>query len=168
MALPGTMKNFRHGSTSFSDATGTPLSLEVIYEPGDFSVDGLVENGTEATPYLDRGRFQFLGYTNQLFPTFSLTCWATALIGAVGAGNIGIPDLVLKVGGFAAGIGTLGDETEIPWTTDCVFTLGGTDLGDAADTTLSMDDCRLSLAFSEGDPSQVTISGTCYGAYVVA
>lgn len=168
MALPGSIKNFRHGKVFFTDNTGVPISLEILYEPGDFSVEGMVEAGTEVTDYKDRGRFQWLSYTNQLYPTWSLTCWCTALIGAAGAGNIGIPDLALKVGGFALGVGTLGSAVEIPWTTDCLFILEGTDLGDGVDTQLAMDDNRVTLGFAEGDPTQFTLAGTCYGAYAVS
>ena len=168
MALSGYIKNFRFGSTVGSDDTATPITLTFIYEPGDFSVDNLMEGAKNTTDYKDRGDFQTLAFTDQAYPTWSNTLWATALIGAVGAGNVGIPDLLLKVGGYAAGVSTLGAGASIPWTFDIVYTLEGTDVGDSADTTLSLDDNRGTLAFSEGDPSQFSVSATCYGTYTFA
>lgn len=166
MALNSQIANFRFGKITFTDNTGSPISLELIYEPGDFSADNLMEGGKGVTDYKDRGNFQSLAYVNQEYPTWSVTAWATALVGTTGSGNIGIPDVILKAGGFAAGVSTLGAGALIPWTFDLVFALEGTDAG-GADTQLAMDDNRGVLAFAEGDPSQFTISGTCYGAYAV-
>jgi hypothetical protein len=164
MALSGAIKNFRHGRLVFADSTGSPISMEVKHEPGDFAVDGLTELMTETTPYEDRGVFDWLSYTKRVYASFSLTAYITALLGATGAGNIGIPDVVMKLGGYAAGVSTSGAGAGIPWTTDLTYTLEGTGLGDSADGTLVMTDCRLTLGISEGDPDAFKLAGICYGS----
>jgi len=39
----------------------------------------------------------------------------------------------------------------------------GTNFGDSADHTLVMNDCRITLSISEGDPNSFSVSGIVYG-----
>ena len=73
MAQSTVIKNFRDGTLVFTDNTGTPLSLPIVYEAGDFSIDNLNEGLVETTAYLDRGEFATLRKTNRVFPSFSFT-----------------------------------------------------------------------------------------------
>ena len=44
------------------------------------------------------------------------------------------------------------------------LTIEGTDHGDTADHVTTLDDCRLSIDFSEGDPNTFSLSGQILGA----
>lgn len=160
MSQSPTYKNFRDGTITLTDGTGSPITLIIQFEPGDFSASGFSEGNHEVNAYLDRGEFASLRKTVRTFPTFSFTAYATDYSDATDE----LPaDAVQKLGAFAAGVSTLGTNADA-WTCKVVLDIEGTTLGDPTDHQLDMDDCRLVLDFSEGDPSAFVVNGTCYGA----
>ena len=160
MAQSSRTKNFRHGTIKLSDGTGTPLEVTVQYENGDFSADGFKEGQKDVVAYLDRGVLYDLQYTNQTFPTFSFSAHFTDLSDAT---DKLLYDACMKTGAFASAVSTRGANQV--YTLDLLWTIEGTDLGDSADHTLALDDCRIdNVQLSEGDPSAFTISGTVFGA----
>jgi hypothetical protein len=38
---------------------------------------------------------------------------------------------------------------------------------DGSASSVAMDDCVVEVSYSEGEPNQFTVSGTCYGAVTV-
>lgn len=160
MAQSSRVKNFRHGTILLEDGTGTPLAHTVQYENGDFQVSGLSEGQKEVIAYLDRGVLCDLQYGNQTFPTFSFTAHFTDLSDAT---DKLLVDACRKTGAFSAAVSTLGANKV--YTIDLTWTIEGTDLGDSADHTFKLEDCRVTdVQISEGDPTSFTVSGTCYGA----
>jgi len=160
MAASTVVKNFRDGSILVEDATSpTPLSHTVVFEAGDFSVSGLMANQKEVTTYLDRGDLGSVRYTNQTFPTGSFTVHFTDL--SDGSDSL-LADALTKQGSFSSAVSTLGTNAEV-YTVKLTLTIEGTDHGDAADHTITLDDCACSVDFSEGDPNSLSVSFTCYG-----
>ena len=159
MAQSTTIKNFRDGTLVFADNTGTPLTLPIVYEAGDFSIDNLNEGLVETTAYLDRGEFATLRKTNRVFPSFSFTAHMTDL-----SDNTDklLYDLARKTGAFASAVSTLGANADA-MTYKLTFTVEGTNFGDSADHTLILNDCRITLSFSEGDPNSFSVAGIVYG-----
>jgi hypothetical protein len=160
MAQSTVIKNFRDGSLLFADNTGTPLTLAIQYEAGDFSIDNLNEGLVETTAYLDRGEFATLRKTNRVFPSFSFTAHMTDISDAT---DKLLYDLARKTGGFASAVSTLGANADA-MTYKLTFTVEGTNFGDSADHTMVLNDCRITLSFSEGDPNSFSVSGIVYGA----
>ena len=159
MAQSTVIKNFRDGTLIFADNTGTPLTLPIVYEAGDFSIDNLNEGLVETTAYLDRGEFATLRKTNRVFPSFSFTAHMTDL-----SDNTDklLYDLARKTGAFASAVSTLGANADA-MTYKLTFTVEGTNFGDSADHTLILNDCRITLSFSEGDPNSFSVAGIVYG-----
>jgi hypothetical protein len=153
------IKNFRDGTLVFADNTGAPLTLPIVYEAGDFSIDNLNEGLVETTAYLDRGEFATLRKTNRVFPSFSFTAHMTDLSDAT---DKLLYDLARKTGAFASAVSTLGANADA-MTYKLTFTVEGTNFGDAADHTMVLNDCRITLSFSEGDPNSFSVSGIVYG-----
>jgi hypothetical protein len=160
MAQSTTIKNFRDGTLTFTDNTGTPLSMSIVYEAGDFSIDNLNEGLVETTAYLDRGEFATLRKTNRVFPSFSFTAHMTDLSDAT---DKLLYDLARKTGAWASAVSTLGANADA-MTYKLTFTVEGTNFGDSADHTMVLNDCRITLSFSEGDPNSFSVSGIVYGA----
>jgi hypothetical protein len=160
MAQSTVIKNFRDGTVVFSDNTGAPLTLPIVYEAGDFSIDNLNEGLVETTAYLDRGEFATLRKTNRVFPSFSFTAHMTDLSDAT---DKLLYDLARKTGAFASAVSTLGANADA-MTYKLTFTVEGTNFGDAADHTMVLNDCRITLSFSEGDPNSFSVAGIVYGA----
>ena len=159
MAMSTVIKNFRDGTLVFADNTGAPLTLPIVYEAGDFSIDNLNEGLVETTAYLDRGEFATLRKTNRVFPSFSFTAHMTDLSDAT---DKLLYDLARKTGAFASAVSTLGANADA-MTYKLTFTVEGTNFGDAADHTMVLNDCRITLSFSEGDPNSFSVSGIVYG-----
>jgi len=160
MALSAIVKNFRNGTITIADATGTPITLTVAYEAGDFALSGVMQGQKEVAMYLDRGDFGSLRYTNFVPATFTFTAHMTEISDAT---NKCIVDAVSKTGAFSAGVSTMGAGPDMPWTLNVTWTVEGTDSGDASDHVVALTNCRLTCDMSEGDPNSFSISGTCYG-----
>lgn len=160
MAMSNVIKNFRDGTLVFADNTGTPLTLPIVFEAGDFSIDNLNEGLVETTAYLDRGEFATLRKTNRVFPSFSFTAHQTDLSDAT---DKLLYDLARKTGAFASAVSTLGASADA-MTYKLTFTVEGTAFGDSADHTMVLNDCRITLSFSEGDPNSFSVAGIVYGA----
>ena len=159
MAQSTVIKNFRDGTLVFADNTGTPITLPIQYEAGDFSIDNLNEGLVETTAYLDRGEFATLRKTNRVFPSFSFSAHMTDL-----SDNTDklLYDLARKTGAFASAVSTLGANADA-MTYKLTFTVEGTNFGDSADHTMILNDCRITLSFSEGDPNSFSVAGIVYG-----
>ncbi len=158
MAISSKPKNFRDGTITLTDGSGSPISLTVQYEAGDFSISNVMQSQTEVEMYLDRGSFHNVRKTNFAPATFSFTATMTDLSDAT---EKCLWDAVNKSGAFAAGV-SRGD-TDV-WLLQVGLTIEGTDFGDAADHTLVLDKCHLTLEFAEGSPNTFSLSGTCYGS----
>lgn len=157
MAISSKPKNFRDGTITLSDGSGSPITLTVQYEAGDFSIDNVMQSQTEVETYLDRGSFHNVRKTNFAPATFTFTATMTDLSDAT---EKCLWDAVNKSGAFSAGV-SRGD-TDV-WLLQVGLTIEGTDFGDAADHTLVLDKCHLTISFAEGSPNTFTLNGTVYG-----
>jgi hypothetical protein len=160
MAISSKPKNFRDGTITLNDGSGSPITLTVQYEAGDFSISNVMQSQTEVEMYLDRGSFHNVRKTNFAPATFSFTATMTDLSDGT---EKCLWDAVNKSGAFSAGV-SCGD-TDV-WLLQVRLTIEGTDFGDAADHTLVLDKCHLTIEFAEGSPNTFTLNGTVYGAII--
>jgi hypothetical protein len=158
MPISSKPKNMRDGTITLSDASGSPITLTVQYEAGDFSISNVMQGQTEVEMYLDRGEFHNVRQTNFAPATFSFTATMTDLSDAT---NKCLWDAVNKSGAFAAGV-SRGD-TDV-WLLLVGFTVEGTQFGDPTDHVLVLDKCHLTIEFAEGSPNTFTLNGTVYGS----
>jgi len=165
MSISAVVKNFRDGSLVVSDATTpTPITLTVQYEAGDFSLTGSNEGNSETTVYLDRGELGTLRKTNRSFPSGSFTAHFTDIRSAEKT----LWALATWSGPFATAVQSIAGSDVKTYKT-LVWTVEGTNFGDAADHVLTLNDVRIdSVDVSEGDPNSYTINFTVYGAVVAS
>lgn len=160
------VKNFRDGTITIEDSTGSPVSIAVAYEEGNFSLSGLQQDLTDVSAYMDRGTLATLRKTNQVFPTFSFTSYMTHFTSG-GSGAISILEFIKQVGGGASltsGSAAKGDVM----TFQVEIKVEGTDFSDTSDHGIVLQECVLSVDYSEGDPSTFSVSGTCYGSVTLS
>ena len=160
MALSSVVKNFRDGSLVINDGTGTPISITVQFDEGDFSISGLKAKLAETTGYETRGQLRSVRHTTRVYPTGSFTCMMADLSEAT-TGTVA--DALMKNGAFSAGVSTLGANAEV-YTVQMVFTVAGVVHGDASNATFTLNDVEGVVDFSEGDPDQLSISFTVWGS----
>ena len=154
------MKNFRDGLIQLASGGGSPVSMSVQYENGDFSLSGSNQGNYEHTKYLDRGDLGSLRRTVRSFPTGSFTAQLTELADAT---NNTLWDAVNKTGSFSAAVSTLGSTADL-YTLNITLTIEGTQFGDATDHVLVMNDCRCSIDVAEGDPDSFTLNFEVLGS----
>lgn len=154
------IKNNIDGSLVISDGTGTPLTLTVPFEQGNFTVSGLKFKLRDTVAYQTRGVLSTVRHTVRNFPSGSFSAMMSSFTSA--SAN-SLSDIVLKNGFYASAISTLGASADV-YTLKLAFTVEGTNFGDSADHSFSLGDCECNLDFAEGDPNLFTISFVCYGA----
>jgi hypothetical protein len=164
MAISSVVKNFRDGTLTFEDGTGSPITLIVQYEEGNFSLSGLQEGLTEINTYLDRGVLGSVRKTNASFPTFSFNAYLTDISDGT---DTTLPDLVMKTGAYASAVSTLGANADV-MTYKLTWVVEGTNFGDSADHTVILDDCHIMIDMSEGDPDTFSVSGTVFGTVTMS
>ena len=130
------------------------------FDNADFSVEGLKFKLRETTAYQHRGVLSSVRHTTRTFPTGTFTC---SMAEFTAASAVSVSDAVLKNGSFASAVSTLGSNADV-YTLDVTITEEGTNFGDSADHTFTLEDCELSLSYSQGDPNTFSLSFTCYGA----
>ena len=157
MAESTVIKNFRDTTILIEDGTGTPLNYTVAYEAGDASFD---IGKYEISVYRDRGDVCSVRKTNQGLPSGSFTVHFRDLTDGT---STTLTDILDKKGSYAAGLSTLGADADV-YTVKLTFTIEGTNHGDAADHTISFDDCYCTWSYSDGDPSSISVNWTCHGA----
>ncbi len=163
MAESNIIKNFRDASLSLLDGTGTPVTYTVTLESGDLKVSGQNFSGKsyETQVYEDRGEVGGVRKTTRKFPAGSFSCYFRQFTGASGSGTV--KDFLLFRNAYSGNTSTtsLGDVK----TLDIKLAIEGTDLGDAADHTTTMEDCIVdTVDFEEGDPNKLTVNFRVLGS----
>jgi hypothetical protein len=165
MAYSTVPKTKRDGYITLKDGTGTPVTLEVAYEDGNFSFSQQAQDYSQLV-IMDRGDFAAIRKQDQQTITGS---FAFHFRQFTDAGTGDVRDFITKSGGYSSNIST--GSTGTPYIEfyciDIVYTAEGTDVGDAKDHTATLSKCVCNLDFSEGDPSAFTLNFTCYGGVVM-
>ena len=163
MALSTVVKSsFTEGSIIVSDGTGTPLTVTVQFDQGDFSISGLKDKLKDTTVYQSRGTVHSVRYTSRIFPSISFSCMV-AEFSETSAGTV--MDMITGKSGtpYAARVSTLGATADV-MTFDVKLTVEASSFeAGTSDLTLICEDVELSCDISEGDPDTCSISGTVYG-----
>ena len=150
------MKNYRDGTISVASGGGSPITLTVQYENGDFTLSGANSGAGsyEITKYFDRGDLGTVRRTVRSFPTGSFSAHLTELSDAT---NNTLWDAVNQTGSFSTAVSTLGANADV-YALKITLSIEGTTLGEASDHTLVLNDCRCSIDVAEGDPDSFTLS----------
>lgn len=164
MALSNIVKTgLDSGTLVVKDGTGTPLTLTLRFDRGDFSISGVQQGLREPIAIESRGVLRSLRKGRRSYPTGSMTLWFTDF-SETGTGTI--LDMIHGKSGtpFAARVSTTAAKGDL-MTFDLVLTEEGTDYGDSADHVLTMEDVHFSEDYSEGeDGNSITLNYTVYGS----
>jgi hypothetical protein len=166
MAYSVVPKTKRDGVLTLKDGTGTPVTLEVAFEDGNFSFSQPQQFSELVV--MDRGNFAAVRKQDEQAITGSFGFHFRQFTDAAQAGSV--RDFINKSGFYAGNISTgLSGAPYIEhYCIDIEYVAEGTDFGDASDHTVTLSKCVCSLDFSEGDPSAFTLNFTCYGGAIVS
>lgn len=150
------------GTITFKDGTGTPLTCALRFDMADVALSGLSVHQREAVAYQSRGVLRSLRNGALQFPSASFSAMVTDLT-ETSAGTV--------LDFFKATTGTP-YETRVSTNTtkserflcNIVIVIEGTAYGDAKDSTWTLTDCDCGeITYTEGEPSTLAFSFTCYG-----
>jgi hypothetical protein len=160
-------KNNIGGSIRLSDGTGTPVTLTLAYDRGDFQVGPWMEDLNEEVILQRRGRFLALLRGERVFPEFSFTLFGTNIIGSSTTAPGTALEFFTGKGAYAANVSTLGASRKK--TVDLRLIIEGTAWGDANDEMVDLEDCvcRVTSYQEAVDGNIISISGKQLGASVV-
>lgn len=168
MAESSVVKTGRDGSITFKDGTGTPLDFTITFDMGDMSVTGLSAVNDKSGKYYNHTEIQARGelvsqrMTDRVFPSVSASMYMRSFHHAT---EERFMDFIQGQGAFASRVSTTGANAEV-FNCDIVFTVEGTDHGDAADETLTLNDVTIdSFEFAEAmEGNTFKFSGIVTGA----
>ena len=138
------------GSLQLRDATATPVTLDLAFDRGDLVVGPIKEVMNEDVVIERRGRFVNVAHGSRIFPTSSFSAWFSKFQ----ASNVpgAISDWVLRQGPYAALVSTLGSGPKVPFASDAIYTIEGSDFGDSADHTFTLHDVQWTIdSFTEAN-----------------
>jgi hypothetical protein len=167
MAVPSTyVKNNTMGRVTLLDGTGTPITLDLSYERGDLSIDGLRARLNEVVKMTARGRLVSVAYGERMFPTLSFTAWLPNVVGATAVAPGAMAEFMTGLGAYAGNVSTLG--VNRPYTGDLRWTIEGTVFSDSADEQVTAEDVMFSFGLTEAqEGNTLSISGEILGRVVV-
>lgn len=160
MASSAIVKTNMDGSLIVKDSTGA-ISCTVRMENGDFSMSERQAIQQETQVFKSRGRRIGERKGEVIYPTFTFTVMMPEF-SSLTANSVA--DAIMRKGAFAAAV-SASAATGDTYTTNWVFKVEGTELGDTADHIITMNEVEATIAFAEGSPNTFTISGTVYGAH---
>jgi hypothetical protein len=165
MAFSTVPKAKKDGKLTFRDGTGSPVTLEVAYEEGNFSFETPLRDEVVVR---DRGTISTVRKGDEQPITGSFNFYMRQFTDASNAGSI--QDFITGTGFYNANVstGTAGQPYVEHYAVDLTFEVEGTELGDTSDHTATFEKMVCSLSFAEGDPSAWTLSFNCYGALTYA
>lgn len=165
MAYSTVPKTKRDGVIQLRDGTGSPVTLDVSYEDGNFSFSQPVQ--FSELVIMDRGTITTVRSQDEQPITGSFNFYFRQFTDGSEAGSV--RDFIRADGAYAGNISTgrTGSPFVEQYTIDLKYTAEGTDLGDSADHTVTLSKCVCNLDFAEGDPSAFTLNFTAYGGAVV-
>lgn len=148
------------GTIVLKDGTGTPLTVTVRYDKADFEITGFKASGRETTPYETRGKLRSLRKGKPVYPKIKFSCMVSDISSD---DRETVADFFFKRFAYASRVSTtasIGDADAF----NLLFTMEGTDYGDAADQAILAEDIAdWEFGFSEGEPNTFSITGTVYG-----
>jgi hypothetical protein len=163
MAYSTAPKVRRDGTITLKDGTGTPVTLVVAYEEGNFSFD---QTKSDRIVIRDRGTIVSVRKGDDQPITGSFTIYMRQFTSSsVGS----VLDFINKTGAYNGNLSVSSTVATDEYAINIVFEVDGDAVGDTdGDTTATFDTCICTASFAEGDPNQITVSFECYNGIVYA
>lgn len=163
-------KNFTQSSHTWTDGTAmTALTHTLDTEQGNMQIGGVVTGLRNVGVYQRKGQVVSIAYEDRAFPTASIT--ANLSIWTDGSSGTAIDFILAAAGGpYASRASTVAPSgataANVPFTFDWAVTIEGTNFGDSADLSGTLEDflVRDLAPLAEGSPDTLSFSGDCLGA----
>ena len=161
MAYSTVPKMRRDGKITLKDGTGTPVTLEVAYEEGNFTF-----TPTKAAQVIIRDRHAITNVRRgdeEPSASGSFSIYLREFTDSAQAGSV--LDFVNKTGSYASNVstGASGSPQIEEYCINIEYTVEGLALNDDADHTATLTKCICDVVYTEGDPSTLAINFVTFG-----
>ena len=158
MAASTAVKVRKDGTIKLQDGAGSPTSLEIDYEDGNFTA-GLLAADADRVVIRDRGSIVGLRDGDDQVGSLSFSVHMREFT------NAGAATLLDFCNGTAAGsaLTSTGGTGFEPFLCSVHMQIEGTNHGDNADAQATFAKVLLTADFSEGDPNVLNVQGEVYG-----
>lgn len=146
------------GTITFSDGTGTPVTLAILFSQGDSNIPQIGEYLNEPVIMTARSEFAGLSSGAPRFPQYSFTALCSNLVGSSSTAPGSPMEFAHRKGAYSANVSTLGANRRS--TIDIILNVEGTDWGDSDDETITLEDCMVEISWQESLEGNV-ISFAC-------
>lgn len=164
MAYSTVIKTRRDGKITLKDQ-GASNTLEISYEEGNLTMDGIQSQKSGQSVIRDRGVVVNVRKSDdEVSATGSFSAYFRQFADASEAGSL--LDFINKTGNYSGNTstGSTGSPFIEQYCIDIQYEVEGTDFGDDADHSVTMSKCICTVSFAESDAgSTFTINFTCYG-----
>lgn len=158
MAASTVVKVRRDGTLKLQDGAGSPVTLTIDYEDGNFTANNLAED-SDRIIIRDRGTIVGLRKGDDQVGSIGFSVHMREF------SNQGAATLLDFCNGTASGsaLTSTGGSGFEPFLCTVMMEIEGTDHGDNADATCNFLKVLLTCDFSEGDPNVLNVQGEVYG-----
>jgi len=158
MAASTVVKVRRDGTLKLQDGAGSPVTLTIDYEDGNFTANTLAED-SDRVVIRDRGTIVGLRKGDDQVGSLSFSVHFREF------SNQGAGTLLDFCNGLSAGsaLTSTGGSGFEPFLCTVMMDIEGTDHGDNADAACNFLKVLLTADFSEGDPDVLNVQGEVYG-----
>lgn len=161
------LKNNVLNALTLLDGTGTPVTLALAYDGGDFNAADLDQFLNECMHIETRGKTKRLVWGKRKPPQLTFSTYVGNMVGSTAVAPGTPQEFLFGKGAYSANVSTHGTGTHTPMTVDIRLSKEGTNVGDGADETVTFEDCKAIGAFAESeDGDKITWSVICYGTVV--
>ena len=164
MAIDSVVRHDCDGTIQLLDGTGTPVTLDVPFSQGDFSLSGLSKEQREVVAYQSRGTLHSIRLGDKTFPTVSFSAMLSNLTDATLTTAL---DFLRKAGSYSSNATQSTNSAEV-FTVGMKLTIEGTDHGASKDDVITLTNVACTFDVGEGRPNTLTVNGTVYGTVAMA
>lgn len=163
MAVSGNVKATTAATITLSDGTGTPVTLAMTADIGDFSWTGSGHRKPNEVHFVERrGKAMSMHHGKRVYDTITFTCWFRSWEGVTSAPGEAI-EFLKGIGLYAANVSKEGSGSRLPYSIDVIYAVEGTDYGDTADSTATFVRfvCDSATLTEADDGTKLAFSGRC-------
>lgn len=159
------IKNNTMGLVRLGSASNA-VTLDLAYDKGDVTISNLGPKLNEHVKIERRGKFVSNAFGARVYPQVSLSMFVGNLAGS-SATAPGTPlEMLTALGAYSANVSAAG--TGRPVTVNVRLTIEGTNFGDTADETVTLNNVYCTMAFNEAvDGYTLAITGEVLGSVVI-
>lgn len=160
MAASTVIKDLYDGNMTLRDGTGSPVSLVVPFSVGNLVISNLKAAMRATNKYETRGVLNSARKGARIYATGSFSCQVADFFDGTARTVL---EFLAQLGASSGNTSTLSNGDV--YCLDLIWDVEGTDLGDASDHQLVLEECDCTFDIQEGEPIMLNVNFEVLGAW---